>query len=56
MPKCTKCGKETGEKWKKLCRSCYKNQKKLQEDRNYLDAWASGNIQNDLSFAEDNQY
>ena len=36
-----------------------KNKKELrrdQEDQNYLDAWKSGNIQNDLSFAEDDNY
>lgn len=24
---CTKCGKETGEKWKKLCDDCFKKSK-----------------------------
>lgn len=56
--KCVKCGSETGASWKKLCIECYKeSQRKLQkeqEDRNYLNVWESGNIQNDLDFSEDN--
>lgn len=51
-----KCGKETGASWKKLCYDCYKKQQKENEDRNYLSAWKSGNIQNDLDFSEDNNF
>ena len=53
--KCLGCGNETGANWKKLCSFCYKNQLQKQNDRNMLNAWKSGNIQNDLSFAEDNE-
>ena len=52
--KCEKCGNETGAKWKKLCSDCYKKQEREQENRNYLNAWKSGNIQNDMCYAEDN--
>ena len=52
---CEKCGSETGKSWKKLCLDCYKKQQREQEDRNMLNAWRSGNIQNDLCFAEDNE-
>lgn len=54
--KCLKCGKETGTSWKKLCSGCYKRQQQEQEDRNMLNAWKAGNIQNDLDFSEDNLY
>lgn len=52
--KCKNCGKETGASWKKLCYDCYKKQEREQENRNYLNAWKSGNIQNDLCYTEDN--
>ncbi len=51
---CIKCKTETGADWKKLCSSCYRKQQQEQQDRNMLSAWKAGNIQNDLSFAEDN--
>lgn len=56
MAKCLDCGRETGANWKKQCLDCYKKAKRNMQNRNYLEAWRSGNIQNDLSFAEDNNY
>ena len=52
---CEKCGSETGKSWKKLCLDCYKKQQRDQKDRNMLNSWRAGNIQNDLCFAEDNE-
>lgn len=53
--KCERCGRETGADWKHLCLSCWKEQKREEEDRNYLNAWRAGNIQNDLCDAEDSE-
>lgn len=52
---CKICGTETGTSWKTLCYDCYKKQQREQQDRNMLNAWRSGNIQNDLCYAEDSE-
>jgi len=47
--KCVVCGSETGADWKKLCLSCWKKQKREQEDHNYLEAEKAGlDVQDDI--------
>lgn len=57
---CSVCGKPTIVPFKPrrggkgiTCHECWKNQQREQEDRAYLEAERSGNIQSDLDYAED---